>query len=443
MTIPEPGSGLLIPVSSGIVPRDVDRYSIYIGNTKIRNLPYYYNPFAPVNPMFAILGSPGYGKSELLMNLILRLKMRNPIDPPVIIIDPQGEYKRVLSHLARLGIHGVELRVGVDSYLNIFDSPEGVSYQFWVSNVVVPSIREALNIAPGQAARMDSLMKKIIFKVYHHQKGYKPSDPSTWREVPTLLDVVREIRSEIAEEEQRREQRRSRGRIQSLNSLYDRLGRWVFGIGTDYFSRAASIPIAQLLNIPVTVINVKHLEAEARNLVILYIFNVLYQLMKTMLPVKNTIRVVFIVDEGWILLKKTRSGESPLEILIRQARKYGFMVGVATQKFDDLSETILSLVGTLFIFNPNDPKVVDYAKKAGVPEKTAKEILNLERGWCLVRSLWATKTNVENPNAAFFVKVDSEVDPGLNIVSPRTTTPTQFVRLSESMALINEFTISD
>jgi hypothetical protein len=217
----------------------------------------------------------------------------------------------------------------------------------------------------------------------------------------------------------------------------------VIGIGTDYFSRSSTIPISDLLRAPITVINVKHLEGQARDLVILYVFNVLYQLMKNMMPVRNKIRIAFIVDEGWILLKRpTRKKESPLEILMRQARKYGFMVGVVTQKFDDLSNTILSNVGTLFIFNPNDQKVVDYAKNAGVPDKTAKEILNLERDWCLVRSSWASGQNVENPNASFFVKVDSEVDPAITAMKPRRITPEEFIRQAETIALINKFSIS-
>ena len=217
----------------------------------------------------------------------------------------------------------------------------------------------------------------------------------------------------------------------------------MIGIGTDYFSRSSTIPISYLLRAPITVINVKRLEGQARDLVILYVFNVLYQLMKNMMPVRNKIRIAFIVDEGWILLKRpTRKKESPLEILMRQARKYGFMVGVVTQKFDDLSNTILSNVGTLFIFNPNDPKVVDYAKNAGVPDKTAKEILNLERDWCLVRSSWASRQNVENPNASFFVKVDSEVDPAITAMKPRRITPEEFIRQAETIALINKFSIS-
>jgi len=444
MNIPEPDAGLLIPTSSGMAPQGTERYSIYIGRTKIRDIPYYYNPFAPVNPMFAILGSPGFGKSEFLMNLVLRLKLKNPVDPAVIVIDPQGEYRRVLSHLARFGIYGLELRVGVDSFINPFENPEGVEYHIWIANAVIPSILEALNISPDQAPRMDTVLKKVISDVYHHQKGYNPSDPSTWREHPTMLDVVREVKAKIDEEIKRREQeKRSSGRLQSLYSIYDRLQKWVVGIGTDYFSRSSTISISDLLKAPIMVINVKHLEAQARDLVILYVFNVLYQLMKNMMPVRNRIRIVFIVDEGWILLKRSsRKKESPLEILMRQARKYGFMVGVATQKFDDLSNTILSNVGTLFIFNPNEPKVVDYAKNAGVPDKTAKEILNLERGWCLVRSLWTSRQNVENPNAAFFVKVDSEVDPAITIVKPRRITPEEFIRQAETMALINEFSIS-
>jgi len=165
--------------------------------------------------------------------------------------------------------------------------------------------------------------------------------------------------------------------------------------------------------------------------------------MKNMMPVRNKIRIAFIVDEGWILLKRpTRKKESPLEILMRQARKYGFMVGVVTQKFDDLSNTILSNIGTLFIFNPNDQKVVDYAKNAGVPDKTAKEILNLERGWCLVRSSWAPRQNVENPNASFFVEAGSEVDPAITAMKPRRITPEEFIKQTETIALINKFSIS-
>jgi len=439
MSIPEPDTGLLIPTASGIAPEDTDRYNIYIGTTKVKKAPYYYNPFAPVNPMFAILGAPGYGKSELLQNFIFRLKLKNPIDPVVIIIDPQGEYKRVLSALASRGIYGVELRIGVDTFINIFDRPEGVSYQRWVADAVVPSILDALKITSERGPRMESVFQRIIMQVYE-RKGFVPADPSTWRDDPTLLDVMEHVLSEI-------ERLTSSGEkgtgdlIRSLASIRDRLGKYVYGIGTDYFARASTINIASLLRTPVVVVNVKYLGSdEPRNIVILYIFNVLYQLMHNLLPVRNTIRLVFIVDEGWILLKKTSSKEeTPLEKLTRQARKFGFMVGVATQKFEDLSETILSLVGTLFIFNPNDPKVVEYAKKAGVPEKTAKQILNLERGWCLVRTQWVSKEGMENPNTSFFVKIDSTVDRPANIQVPRTITPQEFIRIAESIAITKEY----
>ena len=185
MNIPEPDPELLM--------RPLAKYSIYIGKTDYGRL-YYFDPEIVLNPMMAIIGMPGAGKSHTVKSMILRLKKKG-IDIPVIIVDPEGEYHVVVDQIGE----GVVLNIGTEHYVNIFDRPyPSMNYRLWVRKAVIPGIIKSLGINPQQTPIMMRILEETIFTVYEDQHGFHPSDPSTWyRRDPTLKEVVDYLEEDV------------------------------------------------------------------------------------------------------------------------------------------------------------------------------------------------------------------------------------------------------
>ncbi len=95
---------------------------------------------------------------------------------------------------------------------------------------------------------------------------------------------------------------------------------------------------------------------------------------------KNCKRFV-ILDEAWKLLKINNT----LERLIREGRKYGVGVIMASQMLVDLDRTVIDNVATILAFRLQDKHSLNnLAKNYNLSQNTIKSIQNLDVGSCLV-----------------------------------------------------------
>jgi len=425
MNIPEPAAEMLI--------RPLSAYSVYIGETDIGKRPWYWDPSAIQNPLIAIIGMPGAGKSETVKTLIIRMKEKG-VDIPVIIVDPEGEYHVVVKQIGE----GVVLNIGTEHYINIFDRPRwDFSYQLWVRKAVIPGILKALRITPRQAPLMMRVLEKAVFDVYENVYRFDPVNKETWKKSdPTLLDVVRQLESDVKPYLEGR-QKKQPPMFRTKMALLERLRRWVEGEGTDFFAHPSTVKLSDLLNQSVVVFNIKALPTDAKDMFTYYIFSYFYALMEMTPPLPRFgLRLLLVFDEGWILLKHERGEESPLAPLFRRARKYGFASIIATQQYKDVSADILPLVGTVILLRIRDADAVKKLKDTlKIPDRIADMIPNLPTGKAVVSIAWR-RTDFQNSNVPFIVNVETAVKPVVTCIFYKRVAAGTLFRMVVAMPLL-------
>jgi len=405
MNLPEPEADMLW--------RPLSTYGVYIGTTEIGRVPWHWDPSLIQNPLIALIGMPGSGKSESVKTLVIRMKEKG-IDIPIIIVDPEGEYDVVVRQVGE----GVVLNIGTEHYVNIFDRPRwDFSYQLWVRKAVIPGILKALRVSPAQAPLMMRVLEKAIFDTYENVYRFDPINKETWKKSdPTLLDVVRQIESDVKPYLEGR-QKKQPPLFRTKMALLERLRRWVEGEGTDFFAHQSTVKLADLLNQPVVVFNIKALPSDARDMFTFYIFSFFYALMELTPPLPRFgLRLMLVFDEGWILLKQEKGEESPLAPLFRRARKYGFASIIATQQYKDVSADILPLVGTVILLRIRDAEAVKKLKETlKIPDRITEMIPNLPTGKAVVSIAWR-RTDFQNSNTPFIVNVETAVKPAVTCI---------------------------
>lgn len=416
--IPEPSQKMLT--------RPLTTFGTYIGTTTIGSRPWYWDPSIIQNPLIAIIGMPGSGKSETVKTLIIRMKEEKKLSIPIIVVDPEGEYHVVVKQLGE----GVVLNVGTEHYINIFDRPRwDFPYQLWVRKAVIPGILKALRVSPSQAPLMIRVLEKAIFEVYENVYRFDPVNKETWKQQdPTLLDVVRHLEGKIKPYLEGKVKKQP-PLFRTIMSLLERLRRWVEGEGTNFFAFRSTINLADLMKQSIVVFNIKALPEDARDMFTYYIFSYFYALMEMTPPLPSFgLRVMLVFDEGWILLKREGSQESPLSPLFRRARKYGFACVIATQQYKDISADILPLVGTVILLRIRDAEAVRKLKETlKLPDSIAEKIPNLPTGRAVVSVAWR-RTDFECANTPFEVAVETAVQPVLTAVFYKKVGPEELFR---------------
>ena len=107
-------------------------------------------------------------------------------------------------------------------------------------------------------------------------------------------------------------------------------------------------------------------------------------------------RVFIFLDEAWKFLKEINS----LESIVREGRKYGVGIVMASQMLEDIDIPMLYNSAVLFVFRiQNKNSLNKLSKSYGLDEKTLNRIQNLEVGECFVVQTHKTKRR-----DAFFIK---------------------------------------
>ncbi|MDE1825701.1 MAG: ATP-binding protein [Candidatus Micrarchaeota archaeon] len=111
--------------------------------------------------------------------------------------------------------------------------------------------------------------------------------------------------------------------------------------------------------------------------------------------VSDVYNLFLVLDEAWKVLQNSDS----LEILIREGRKYGVGVIMASQIISDISEKFLSNISTVFVFRIQDtPSLERLCENYGLLEPDKNSVQNLNVGGCLVIQL-----HKDNKRSKFFI----------------------------------------
>jgi len=312
--------------------------------------------------------------------------------PPVIVIDPEGEYAILRQFIDPSDV--LHLKLGRGDYINIFDRPSKTIDPFAWYKRMLAVVQKFLHISAAQAAQAYRVLDQAI-NALAKERGFT-TDPSTWRrEDITLEDVYKWISDKIDSLEKQRKMTTAQRRFyQGALTLKMRLDHWMHP-PNDAFSKKSSIDLAKVFRYRLVVLDARGLARDLFGLFTYWIVYWLYGMMLEKGPLPEFgIRVVLVIDEAWALLRKTesREEENPLEALARRGRKYGIMIVVATQTPEDVDEKMFSLFGTLVTgIIPSDKMASKIVKSRGMPKHFEDIIKSLSQGQLIWSINWREK----------------------------------------------------
>ncbi len=313
--------------------------SVFIGMTKIFDIPFTWTYTTVTNPHIAVVGITGAGKSFFVKTFLTRASYI--WNTNAIIIDWAGEY---LSWVRQSG--GVIVSLAKGDYINIMDlsgmKPIDRAKQIMNSLDILTDISNY----PEQRR----LTAEAIEQAYLNA-GFPLATPaSSEKETPTLKDVTSLLEEKMQE-----------GTYQypaELENAIYRLRQFTRE-GEDYFSRKSTIDIGKLSSSGLVAIDLSGLPDESfRAMAALFILQTLKEKMRMEgWSASKGLKALVVLDEAWKVAGDERSDAITI---VREGRKYQFGLIVASQNPTDINEAIFSNVGTTVMLRIRFEKFMKY-----------------------------------------------------------------------------------
>ena len=267
-----------------------------------------------------ILGQPGSGKSFIAKLEMISVALRND-DDLVVVIDPEGEYKRLASmHNGEV----VRIAPGSDVHINLFDinmntdtiHDDPISFKADYLCSVCETIiddRHKNGLTAGQKSIIDRCVRSV----------YKPflasQDPTTGEYnndlVPTLRDFYHEVRKQDGYE---------------AMQLADALELYATGT-QNIFAHKTNVQY----NSKFVVYDISDIGSSMKALGELVVLSTVWN--QIVAGRKKGHHVWFYIDEIWLLFQNRLSAEF-IRDLYKRARKYGGLPTGITQNVSDMLE---------------------------------------------------------------------------------------------------------
>jgi hypothetical protein len=294
------------------------------------------------NRNLLIVGKPGTGKSQLIKACVLELEQ---IGIPSIALDWVGEYSDVLPNT-------IDARNGIT--INPLELPSGATpYQ---TALEIASIIRA--VFSGLGDIQESLLRDAVLEAYRH-KGILEERPDTWTlNPPTFDDVFDIVRLSASGGTQKAAAQGLKSRISPFVDL-------------KMFSGSTTIPFEQLVGGGIS-INLGSLYTDDLRCVVGHFFlNKLWYYVQN-LGGTSAARFYLVLDEA----NRLSFPGSPLERLVREARKFGVGIIVASQRPRDFTDTVPANTACSIVFQC--PLEQDAAFMAKQMNSRAADIQGLE-----------------------------------------------------------------
>ncbi|MFA5412277.1 MAG: ATP-binding protein [Candidatus Micrarchaeia archaeon] len=349
--------------------------SLFIGRTKILNIPFYWSFADIANPHIAVVGISGSGKSYFIKTLLTRASF--VWNSNALIIDWAGEYKDWVRQTG-----GRVIALGKGSYLNILDLGGMKPYDR------IKQIMRTLAILTDieQYPEQKRLSEQAIEQCYVNNK-YRMDTTEQRDELgraltpPTLKDVVKLL-----------EEKSSLGTYEfpaELENAIYRLREFVKP-GEDFFAQHSTVSLDELTSSGLVALDLSGLPDERfRALGALAVLQFVKEKMRAMGWAKEKgLRLIIVLDEAWKIAKEDNSDAV---MIVREGRKYNFGIIIASQNPTDISEAIFSNVGTTFILKVKFEKYLDYLQGSlNFSNFMREEISRFGVGQCAVNMAFST-----------------------------------------------------
>jgi len=264
--------------------------------------------FSLENSNSVVFGKSGGGKSFLVKLETMRHLM---FGTEVFVIDPEGEY----TELTRaVGGELVNFSFNSPIKINPFDLSGIVTEGENELGLKILSLHGLMRVIMGEITPgEDALLDRALVLTYK-QKGITP-DPATQKNDPPLIEDLYKVLLGMEEEH--------------AKTLAERLEKFVRGSLAGIFNQKSNLDLKN----PLTVFNIKELEAELRPIAMFIVLDFIWTKIK-----RSIKKRILVVDEAWYLMKHPDSATF-LYGIAKRARKYYLGVTTITQDVEDFLST--------------------------------------------------------------------------------------------------------
>jgi len=306
--------------------------------------PFYWEVEKEKNPHLIVLGTSGSGKTETLKSIIHELNLNKV---PSLVIDFHNEFSGLATNLLNLrevGINPLEVSAN--------ERPENIVYE------TADIIRKIFKLGDIQEAILRQAIKQSYL-----EKGINLKEKKSFKEFPNFSDIKKNIF--------RQENSKNKNSIESLISRIEPL----FDI--EIFKEGNEIEFNNLLS-KTTVVELKDFPTEmVKSAIAEFFLNKLSYYLYS-LDKSKKLRMYCVIDEAHRLMYEN----SPLDRLLRESRKYGVGVILASQRPADFNETVLANAGAILSFQCNLEKDAKFvAKQLNLETRKIKNLVEPGLGY--------------------------------------------------------------
>lgn len=286
---------------------EVDNKGVWLGLNK-NNIPIIKDIFGLSNPNGLVLAQSGGGKSYFCKLLITRYLLNGT---RVMIIDPQGEYKPLVSHF-----EGQTIDLSKDS--NTIINPLDLMGHDYIEKRL--SLMDLMKIMLGDLSDIQkAFIDKALTRTYE-LKGIT-KNPDSWNNEPPILEDLLNVLKTMEKKSSRLEQ-------STINSLANRLDMYVHGV-FGFFNKKTNINF----NNNLVCFDLGKMPGQVKPSVMFLVLDYIYMKMKA-----NLDRKILLIDESWSLLSRTEEAGYIFEI-VKTCRKFNLGLLLINQEVEGLLDS--------------------------------------------------------------------------------------------------------
>jgi len=323
--------------------------SILLGSNSASNV--YWTPATERNWSIAIVGSAGTGKTQTLKGILYELKK---YDVPYLLFDFRNDYSERGSTTSEFGKILDLNKISINPFeIDASNTPRDQKFQ----------VSDIIDLVYKVGNRQISYVRQAIQRAYQN-KGILDENQESWlKPAPTFTDVQHALQT-IADEGTSEVRNSVNGIFARLDPIFE----------YQIFSGTTTIiPFEELIK-GQTIINLgilpnDNLKAIVCEFMLRKLRYYLYSLSESRDP-----RLFAVIDEAH-RLKYER--DTSAGTLLKEGRKYGIGLVLATQDPVDFTELVYNNVGATLSLQLNEPKYAkNVAEKIGVSGESLKDGLS-------------------------------------------------------------------